>query len=70
MEHAAFRILGPAARATLDGDGEPTVGIRVPTGLATPSAEERAHCMRLRDTSVTAVGVDGALRRERRTSRI
>ena len=33
---------GPAAGATLDGDGEPTVRIKVPTGPATPSAEERA----------------------------
>ena len=41
-EHAAFGIPGPAAGATLDGDGEPTVRIRVPTGPATPSAEERA----------------------------
>ena len=41
-EHAAFETPGPAAGATLDGDGEPTVRIRVPTGPATPSAEERA----------------------------
>ena len=39
-ERAAFGTPGPAAGATLDGDGEPTVRIRVPTGLATPSAEE------------------------------
>ena len=31
-EHAAFGTQGPAAGATLDGDGEPTVRIRVPTG--------------------------------------
>ena len=67
-EHAVFATPGPAAGATLDGDGEPTVRIRVPTGPATPSAEEREHCLRLRDTCLTAVGV--ALRRERRTSRI
>ena len=41
-EHAAFGTPGPAAGTTLDGDGEPTVRIRVPTGPATPSAEERA----------------------------
>ena len=41
-EHAAFGVPGPAAGATLDGDGEPTVRIRVPTGPWTPSAEERA----------------------------
>ena len=41
-ERAAFGVLGPAAGATLDGDGEPTVHIKVPTGPATPSAEERA----------------------------
>ena len=64
------------ARGTLrlDGDGEPTVRIRVPTGPATHSAEERErereHCMRLRDTCFTAVGVNDALRRERRTSRV
>ena len=41
-KHAAFGTPGPAAGATLDGDGEPTVRIRVPTGPATPAAEERA----------------------------
>ena len=41
-EHAAFGTWGHAARAALDGDGEPTVRIMVPTGPATPSAEERA----------------------------
>ena len=41
-EHAAFGTPGPSAAATLEGDGEPTVRIRVPTGPATPSAEERA----------------------------
>ena len=40
--HAAFGTPGPAAGTTLDGDGEPTVRIRVPTGPAMPSAEERA----------------------------
>ena len=40
-EHAAFGTPGPAAGASLDGDGEPTVRIRIPTGPATPSAEER-----------------------------
>ena len=39
-EHAAFGTHGLAAGATLDGDGEPTVRIRVFTGPATPSAEE------------------------------
>ena len=47
-EHAAFGTQGPAAGATLDRDGEPTVRIRVPTGPATPSTEERA----LREASV------------------
>ena len=41
-EHAAFGTPGPAAGATMDGDGEPAVRIKVPTGPATPSAEERA----------------------------
>ena len=59
---------GPVAGATLDGDREPTLRIRVPTGLATPSAEE--SCMRLRDTCLIEAGVNGALRRERRTSRM
>ena len=40
-EHTAFGTPGPAAEATLDGDGEPTVHIKDPTGPATPSAEER-----------------------------
>ena len=39
-EHAAFGTPGPPAGATLDGDGEPAVRIKVPTGPATPSAEE------------------------------
>ena len=38
-EHA-FGTPGLAVGAALDGDGEPTVRIRVPTGPATPSAEE------------------------------
>ena len=43
-EHTAFGILGPAAGATLDGDGEPSVR-RVPTGPATPFAEvSMVHC--------------------------
>ena len=42
-EYAAFGAPGPAAGATLDGDGELTVRTRVPTGPATPSAEERAR---------------------------
>ena len=41
-EHAAFGTPGPAAGATLDGDGEPAVRNKVPTGPATPTAEERA----------------------------
>ena len=41
-EHAAFGTPGPAAGTTLDGDGEPTVRIKVHTGPATPSFEERA----------------------------
>ena len=41
-EHAAFGTPGPAAGATLNGDGEPTVRIKVPTRPATPSVEERA----------------------------
>ena len=40
-EHAAFGTSGPAAGATLDGDGEPAALIKVPTGPAIPSAEER-----------------------------
>ena len=31
-EHAAFGTPGPAAGATLDGDKEPAVRIKVPTG--------------------------------------
>ena len=41
-EHAALGTPGPAAEATLGGDEEPAVRIKVPTGPATPSAEERA----------------------------
>ena len=50
-EHAAFGTPGPAAGATLDGDGEPTVRIRVPTGPATPSAEERERERALHEAS-------------------
>ena len=41
-EHAASGAPGPDAGATQNGDGEPTVRVRVPTGPAPPSAEERA----------------------------
>ena len=42
-EHVAIVTPCPAAGATLDGDGEPSARIKVPTtGPATPSAEERA----------------------------
>ena len=41
-KHAPFGTPGPAAGATLDGDGEPAVRIKVPSGPATPSAKERA----------------------------
>ena len=41
-EHTAFGTPGPAAGATLDGDGERAVPVKVPTGPATPPAEERA----------------------------
>ena len=40
-EHAALGVQGPAGRATLDGDGDPTVRIEVPTRPATPLVEER-----------------------------
>ncbi|CAK0793479.1 unnamed protein product [Prorocentrum cordatum] len=42
-EHAAFGAAGPAAEATLAEDGDPAVRIKVPTGPATPTAEERAQ---------------------------
>ena len=38
--HAGFGVTDLAARDTLDGD-EPSVRIRIPTGLVTPSAEEK-----------------------------
>ena len=38
--HAGFGVPGPAARDTLDGE-EPSVRIRIPTGLVTPLAVER-----------------------------
>ena len=34
--------IGPAAEATLDGDGEPAIRDKVPTGPATPSVADRA----------------------------
>ena len=39
--HAGFGVPGLAARDTLDGDEEPSVRIRIPTGPMTPSAVER-----------------------------
>ena len=39
-EHVASGTLGPGAGATLNGDGEPTVRIKVLTGPSTPSAED------------------------------
>ena len=39
-EDAAFGV--PGGEAKLDGDGEPTLRIKVPAGPATPSAEETA----------------------------
>ena len=41
-EHAALGTPGPGAGATLDGDGEPAVRIKVPTGPATPSVEKNS----------------------------
>ena len=41
-EQASFGTPGPAARATLDGDGERAVRIKVPNGPATPSTAEKA----------------------------
>ena len=41
-EHAAFGAPGPAAGDTLDGDGQPAVRIKVPTGPPTPSAAEES----------------------------
>ena len=38
--HAGFGVSDSAVRDTLDG-GEPSVRIRIPTGLVTPSAEEK-----------------------------
>ena len=50
-EHAAFGTPGPAAGATLDGVGEPAVRIKVPTGPATPSADERERERELHEAS-------------------
>ena len=53
-EHAAFGTPGPAAGATLDGDGEPTVRIRVPTGPGTRALSKlvsMVHCGCERRTS-------------------
>ena len=52
----------------MDGNGEPAVRIKVPTSLPTPSAEEE-RCTKLQDMCLIEAGVNGALRRERRTSR-
>ena len=63
-KHAAFGIPGPAAGATLDGDGEePMVRIKVPTG-------KKKRCIKLQDMCLIETGVKGALRRERRTNHI
>ena len=73
-EHAAFGTPGPAAGATLDGDGEPTVRIkrcvsRFPQDLRRPQLKKE-RCTKLQDMCLIEAGVNGALRRERRTSRI
>ena len=67
-EHAAFGVPRPAAGATLDGDGEPTLRILVPTALRRPQLKKE-RCTRLQDTRLIEAGVNGALQRERRTSR-
>ena len=64
-EHAAFGTPGPAAEGTLDGDGEPAV----PQALRRPKFKKE-RCTRLQDTCLIEAGVNGALRRERRTNRI
>ena len=58
-EHAAFGTPVPAAGAALDGDGEPTVRIRVPTGPATPSAKERERCALSKLVSMVHCGASG-----------
>ena len=45
----AFGTPGPAAGAALDGDGEPTVRIKVPV--------KGEHCMKLRDTCLKLVSM-------------
>ena len=61
--HADFKVPGPAARDTLDGD-EPSVRITLPTGPVITSA------VQLRDTRSIADGIDGVLQREQRMNRI
>ena len=56
-EHAAFGTSGPPAGATLDGDGEPTVRIRVPRDWQRPQLE-RERCARLRDTCLIEAGLN------------
>ena len=66
-ERAAFGTLGPAAGATLDGDGEPAVRIKVPTRR--PQLK-RERSTRFQDMCFIEAGVNGALQCERRTNRI
>ena len=65
-EHAAFGTPGPAAGATLDGDGEPCAS-RFPQDLRRPKLKKE-HCTKLQDMCLIEAGVNDALRRERRTS--
>ena len=58
-----------SSRGRASGDGEPTVASEFPRDLQRPQLK-RERCMRLRDTCLVAAGVNGALRRERRTSHV
>ena len=51
---------GPAAGATLDGDGGPAMRIKVPTSPATPSAGENAAC-NFQDMSLIEAGAKCAI---------
>ena len=60
-KYVAFGNRGPAAGATLDGDGEPTMRFTVPQDRPRPQLK-RERCMRLRDTCLIEAGVNIAAR--------
>ena len=69
QQHTRSRAsgIGPAAEATLDGDGNPHCVSRFPQALRRLQLKKE-RCTRLQDMCLIEAGVNGARRRERRTN--